>query len=110
MDVTVWDIFKCKLSATCPEVTITVPVSLKISIYCAHHRKTADIKLSVLIKEWLFYVFLYDIWPSVSIDVNILNKTLDMIKFSADLYPTSSVGILSRLDNPEVFAKFRQTI
>ena len=110
MDVTVWDILKSKLSAACTEVSIAVPVALQVTIYGAHQSETADVELSVLIEKRLLYVFLYDVRPSVAIDVNILNEALYMIEFSADLYPTSSVGILSWLDDPQILAKLGQPI
>ena len=79
MDIPVRDIFKGILTATCPQVTISVPVALKVTVYGAHQSKTPDVKFTLLIKKGLFDVLLNNVTSLNTIDCGVFNKSLDMV-------------------------------
>ena len=98
-------IFESELSATGSQIAFAVPVTLQVSIYCAHQRKASDVELSVFVKQGLLDVLLYNIRPLDAIHGGVLNKTLNVIKLLAHLNAATSIRILSWLHNPKVLAE-----
>ena len=107
MDIPVRDILQGILTATCPQVTISIPVALKVTIYGAHQSKTSNIKFTLLIKKGLFDVFLNNVTSLNTIDCGVLNKSLNMVQIFADLNSTPPVSVLSRLNDPQLLSKLR---
>ena len=105
MNKPVGDILESELTATGPQVAIGVPVALKVAVDCGHQSEAPDVKLSVLVKKRLFDVLLNDVTSLYTIDSSVLYKSLNMIQVFAHLNSTSSVGILSRFNDPELFSK-----
>jgi hypothetical protein len=79
MDEPVRDILEGILTATCPQVTISVPVALKVTVYSGHQGKAPNVKFSLFIKKGLFDVLLNYVTSLNSIDCGVLNKSLDMV-------------------------------
>lgn len=89
------------LSTTGSEISVLVPVGLQVSVYCGRKEETTDVELSILIKQRLLNIFLYDVTTSVAVNLLRLYQRLNVIEVTADLDATASVGVLTRLDNPE---------
>ena len=94
-------VLKVVLPATCPKVSVSVPVSLQVAIHSCGHSITSNVKLSILIKEWLLNVFLDDITASMTVNLLCLNERSDVIEVTADLDSTATICVLTRLDDPE---------
>jgi hypothetical protein len=110
MDKPVGNILKSELTATCPQIAIGVPIALEITIYGRHQSKTPDIKLTVFVEKRLLDILLDDVTPFNTIHSRVLYQSLDVIKIFAHLYSTAPVGVLSRLDDPQLLSKLGQLV
>jgi len=110
MHITVRDIFQSELSAAGSQVSVAVPISLEISIYCAHQSEASDVELSIFVEQRFFNIFLYDIGSSVAVHVDVLNQTFDVVQFAADLDSASSVGVFTWFDDPQILAELGQFV
>ena len=79
MHISVRDILEREFSTTGSEIALWVPIALQISIDTAHHCEAPDIKLTILVEQWLFNVLLNDVGPSITIYISVLNQTFDVI-------------------------------
>ena len=79
MNIPVGDILEGELTATRPEIAISIPIALQISIYCCHKSKAPDIKLSVLVEKRLLNILLNDVTSLHTIDCLVLYESLNMI-------------------------------
>ena len=107
MYIPVGYVFSRELSATSSEVSFLVPVTLHIAIDSAHHCEASYVKLSILVQQRLFDVLLNDVTPFVPIHIRVQNQVFNTVKVFADINATPSVGVLARLDDPNVFTKLR---
>ena len=55
--------------ATCPKVSVSVPVSLQVAVHSRSHSVASNVELSVLIKERLLNIFLDDITASMPVNL-----------------------------------------
>ena len=101
MDHAIGGIFEVVFTAGCAQVPICVPVALEVSIDSCCQSIGPNVKLSVFIKQRPFDVFLNNVGPLVAVDLLSLDQRLNMTQVAADLNTTPSIGVLSRLDNPE---------
>ena len=51
-----------------------------------------------------------DVTPFNTIHSSVLYQSLDVIKIFAHLYSTAPVGVLSRLDDPQLLSKLGQLV
>lgn len=101
MDHAVGGIFEIVLAAARPQVAVSVPVRLQVSVGCRAQGEAANVELSVLVKKRLFDVLLDDVAAPMPIDLLSLNETLDVVEVAADLDTTPSIRVLTWLDDPE---------
>lgn len=78
MDHAVCGIFEIILAATRPQIPVSVPVGLQVSVCCLYEGITANIKLSVLVQERFFHVLLNDIAAPMPVNLLSLNQTFDV--------------------------------
>jgi len=74
------EILERKLSGACPEISISVPITLHVSINGAHHCESPYVEFTIFVKKWLLNVLLDDIGSLVSIDVGVLNQAFYVIQ------------------------------
>ena len=103
MNQSVCDIFQVEILATRPQITFSVPITLKVPIYSCHQRVASNVKLSILIEQWAFYVFLNDVRSFLSIDMCVSHYITDLLELSAYLNTATSVSVLTRLYYPYGF-------
>ena len=94
-------VLKVVFPATCPKVSVSVPVSLQVAIHSCGHSIASNIELSVLIKKRLLNIFLDDITASMAVNLLCLNERSDVIEVTANLNSTATICVLTRLDDPE---------
>ncbi len=58
MNKFILNIFQCKLFTCCTYISLFIPISFHNSIYCGNKYITSHIKLSFIIKKWIFHIFL----------------------------------------------------
>ena len=92
------------LAAAGSQVAILIPVALEVSVDSGRQSVTADVELATLVEKGPLNVLLNDVATPVAIHLLCLDKTLDMVKVTADLDATSTIGILTRLDDPQIIA------
>jgi hypothetical protein len=77
-----------------------IPVPLQVAIAGNCQGIGSNVKLSILVQQWLLHVLMNDVRSLPPIYVRLVYQALDMVKVSAHLDATSSVGVLAWLDNP----------
>ena len=102
MHISVGAVLETKLAAAGPEVALSVPVALQVAIDGAHKGEAADVELPALVQERLLDVLLDYVTPFDAVDIRIGHQTLYLVQITAHLDAKASVGVLSRLDDPEV--------
>ena len=100
MDHAVCRVFQVVFTATGPQIPVSVPVGLQVSVNGGAEGVATDVKLAILVQERLLDVFLNNVTTPMSIDLLCLNQTLDVVEVTADLDATAAIGVLTRLDNP----------
>ena len=110
MNVPIWDVLEGELSAACPEVALSVPVTLKVAANGAHHGEAPDVKLPILVEQWFFNILLDYVTSFEAIHICIANQVFDLIKVFRHLDTTASVSVLTGLDDPQLLAKSRNFI
>lgn len=108
MDHPVLHIFQVEVLAARPEVALVVPVALQVSVDCRHHCEAADVKLPVLIEQWLLNVLLNYVGPLLPIDGCVRDDVPYLGQVFADLNATATVRVLARLHDPDRFPQFVQ--
>ena len=88
-------------TATCPKVSVRVPVSLQVAINGRGHGVASNVELPALIKERLLNILLDDVAASVTVNLLCLDERSDVIKVTADLDSTATIRVLTGLDDPE---------
>ena len=99
-------VLRVVLSACGSQVAINIPVALQVAIAGNCHGVGSNVELSILVQQWLLHVLLNDVRSLPPIDVGLIDQAFDMVQVSADLDTTSSVGVLTRLDNPHGGSQF----
>ena len=79
VDHAVGGIFEIVLAAARPQVAVSVPVRLQVSVGCRAQGEAANVELSVLVKKRLFDVLLNDVAAPMPIYLLSLNETLDVV-------------------------------
>ena len=83
---------------------------MQVTSNSAHQGEAPDIELASLVEQWLFYVLLNDVGPTVSIYVGVLHQRLYVVDVPADLDATASVGVLTWLHDPEGLSELGQLV
>jgi hypothetical protein len=102
MNKSISNILKIEVFATSPKVALIVPIALEVAINCSQQSVASNVKLSVLVKERLFDVFLDNVGPLLSVDIGVRYNLLNLREFPANLNATASIGVFSRLDYPNL--------
>lgn len=89
------------LSTTGSEISVLIPVGLQVSVDRGRKEETTDVKLSIFIQQRLLNILLYDVTASMAVNLLRLYQRLNVVEVTTDLDATASVGVLTRLDNPE---------
>jgi hypothetical protein len=95
-----------EFSTTRPQISVLIPISLQISIYCAHQSVCSYVKLSHFVKQRLLYVLLHNKRSLVSVDIRVLHHPLYLVQVLAHLNTEPSVCVLSWLHYPQSLAEF----
>ena len=69
MNHAVRGVLEVVLPATCPQVSVGVPVSLQVAIHSCGHSIASNVELSILVKKRLLNVFLDDITASMTVNL-----------------------------------------
>ena len=69
MNHAVRGVLEVVLPATCPKVSVGVPVSLQVSIHSCGHSIASNVELSILVKKRLLNVFLDNITASMTVNL-----------------------------------------
>ena len=101
MNELVLKITKEVFSARCSQITFIINVNLQISINCGCKYIRTNIKLSAMNEQWIVNVLLNDAGPA-AIYGRLLYNSLDLIILLCNLNSMTSVGVLTRLDDPNV--------
>ena len=100
MDHAVCRVFQVVFTATSPQIPVSVPVALQVSVNSSAEGVATDVKLAIFIQQRLLDVFLNNVTSPMPIDLLCLNQTLDVVEVTADLDATAAIGVLTWLDNP----------
>ena len=84
------------LSTSGSNIALVVPIPLHSPIRTTDHHIVPYIKLSPLVKQWFFYIFLQYISLQSSITMFLLfpQNCLNLINIQAHYYPITSIGVL----------------
>ena len=107
MDHTICRILQVVFAAASSQISVSVPVSLKIAVHSCSQKVATDVELPILVKQRLLNVLLDDVAAAVAIHLLSLYQRLYVIQVATHLNTTASVCILSRLDNPKTGAVLR---
>jgi hypothetical protein len=102
MNKSISNILKIEVLATSPKVALIVPIALEVAINSSQQSVASNVKLSVLVEERLFNVFLDNVRPLLSVDIGVRYNLLYLREFPANLNATASIGVFSRLDYPNL--------
>ena len=84
---------------------------MEVPINCRRQSVTANVELTILVKEWFLDVFLDYIGSLFAVYLGIIYDRLNVIDITADLDACAPVCVLARLNNPHsvtVFGVFDQ--
>ena len=106
MDEPVLYIFQRKLLGRCAHIPLVVPVALKITVTRGDQNVAPDVEFAPLKEQRLFNVLLnYVTSLGSTVGDSVANDFLDLLQILAHVDPASSVGVLSRLHDPQRLAK-----
>ena len=106
MNELVWKVLYRELLWACPEVAVSVEETLLETIYRGHHSIASNVKLSSINEKRFFNVLLND-QSAWGLSGELWSEDgLYLIQGIWYLNPTSSISILSGLNDPHVFAVF----
>ena len=92
------------LAAAGSQVAVLVPVALEVSVDRGRQRVAADVELATLVQKGPLNVLLNDVATPVAVHLLRLDQTLDVIEVTADLDATTTIGVLTWLDDPQIVA------
>ena len=84
---------------------------MEVPINCRRQSVTANVELTILVKEWFLDVFLDYIGSLLAVYLGIIYDRLNVVDITADLDACAPVCVLTRLNNPHsvtVFGVFNQ--
>jgi hypothetical protein len=94
------------LSAGCAKISICVPVSLQITIYCSRQHERPDIKLTIFVQKGLLDVLLDDITAFFAVVLLIaIYNSFNVAQVFANVDSTPAISIFSWLYNPQCLSK-----
>ena len=87
-----------------PDVRVLVEVTFQLAVDACHEPETPEIKLSTVNKEWMINVFLNNVrfrltWLPFAL---LWYKFFNLIEWRAQVDTVSSVGVLTRFNDPNV--------
>lgn len=105
MDIPVRYILEGEFSAACSKITLLVPITLKIAANGAHHGKASNIKLSILVQQGSLDILLDYVTSFETIHIGVADEALNLIEIFRYLDSAASIGVLTRLDDPELLTE-----
>ena len=85
-----------------PEVAVAIHVSLDDAIDRGEHGIPTDVELAIVDQQGLVEVLLHNGCPVAVLGAELLNEIPDLIEGVGHLDAGASVGVLARLDDPDV--------
>jgi hypothetical protein len=87
-----------------PDIPFAIPVALHPTVTAVDHDVVSEIKLSPFVEERVLDVFLKDIGlvGAIAMLLFCLQDSLDFTQLQTDNDSVSSVGVLTRFNNPGV--------
>lgn len=83
---------------------MAIPVPLHLAIYAVQHDVVPEIELPSFVQQRPFYVLLQDVGLISAITMGLpgLEDALDLIELKTDYDAVSTIGVLSRFDDPRI--------
>ena len=92
--------FETILLGACSQISLLVEVASQQPIYASHHPESSYVELPSVDEKGLLYVLLDDQGVLAISRASLVHSLLDVFEGLNNLDSNTSVGILSRLQNP----------
>lgn len=83
---------------------MAIPVPFHLAIYAVQHDVVSEIELPSFVQQRPFYVLLQDVGfiSPITVGLPSLKDALDLVELETDYDAVSTIGVLSRFDDPRI--------